>query len=210
MTELAVFGASGRTGRRVVDLALSRGFGVRALVRAAAAFEARPGVAVLRGTLEEASDVAGTLSGTVAACCVFGPRTTSATPFCARGTAQVVSAMKAAGVRRLVCSTGAMVGELLPNVSRPMQFMARLYRRQVPHLAVDAAEQERMVMESGLDWVLVKPPRLTEGPATGRVIAGPALRVGLRSHISRADLAAFLLDEMTLAHHSQQRVYVSG
>ena len=210
MTQLAVFGASGRTGRLVVDLALSRGFGVRALVRTAARLEAGTGASVLRGSLEEPGAVAETLSGTEAVCCVFGPRNPSAAPFCAAATAQVISAMKAAGIGRLVCLTGAMVGTLPHNVSVPMRMMAGLYRRQVPTLAADAAQQERVVMESGLDWTVVKPPRLTDGPAAARVRSGVALRVGLLSRISRRDLAGFLLDEIVFARHLRQRVYVRG
>ena len=118
--------------------------------------------------------------------------------------------MKSAGIRRLVCLTGAMVGDLPRNVSIPMRLLATLYRNQVPRLAADAAEQERLVMESGMDWTLAKPPRLTDGPATGRVRAGTTLRVGLLSRISRRDLASFLLGEIADPHHVRQRVYVRG
>ena len=57
MTEIAVFGASGRTGRCVVEVGLSRGLRVRAFVRASTPFEAPSGVTVLRGSLEDPSDV---------------------------------------------------------------------------------------------------------------------------------------------------------
>lgn len=210
MNQLAVFGASGQTGGLIVELALARGQAARVLVRPSAAFDARPGVTVLRGSVEEAKDVLETLSGTDAVCCVFGPRATTAAPFCARATAQVISGMKSAGIRRLVCLTGAMVGDLPRNVSIPMRLLATLYRNQVPRLAADAAEQERLVMESGMDWTLAKPPRLTDGPATGRVRSGPALRVGLLSRISRRDLASFLVGEIADPHHVRERVYVSG
>jgi len=65
-------------------------------------------------------------------------------------------------------------------------------------------------MGSGLNWTLAKPPRLMDAPPTGRVRAGPTLRVGLLSRISRSDLAGFLVDEMTHPWHLQQRVYVSS
>lgn len=210
VTQLAIFGASGRTGGKLVDLARTSGIGVRVLVRPAAVFEARQGVLVLRGSLEDAGDLARTVSGATAVGCAFGPRKTSEPAFCARVTAHLIASMKAAGVPRLVCLTGAMVGELPPNVSRPMRWMAGLYRDRVPHLAADASEQERLVMQSGLDWTLAKPPRLTDGPATGRYRADPGLRVGLRSRISRSDLAAFLLDELRFSRHNRQRVYVSS
>lgn len=208
--KLALFGASGRVGQALAGVALARGWGLRALVRTASPYAAPPGVEVIRGSLDSMADVAATLVGTAAACCVFGPRPPYAEAFCARGTAQVVAAMKAAGVRRLVCLTGAMVGELPPNVSLPMRVLAGLFRRRRPHIAADGAEQERVVMTSGLGWTIVKPPRLTDGAGTGRVRAEPALRVGLMSRISRSDLAAFLLDELVSSHHLGQRVYVSA
>lgn len=52
--QLAVFGASGRTGQALIDLALSRGWGLRALVRPASRFQARSGVEIVRGTLDSA------------------------------------------------------------------------------------------------------------------------------------------------------------
>lgn len=205
---LALFGASGRTGGAVTRLALARGWTVRAQVRSASPFEALAGVEVVRGSLDSPAGVAATLSGTTGVCCVFGPRSTSSAPFCANATELIVQGMKTSGVRRLVCLTGAMVGDLPSSVSIPMRILAGIFRRRVPQLAVDSAAQERVVMRSGLDWTIVKPPRLTDGPATGRVRAEPSLPVGLFSRISRHDLAAFLVDELGSASHLRERVYV--
>jgi putative NADH-flavin reductase len=63
-------------------------------------------------------------------------------------------------------------------------------------------------MASGLAWTIVKPPRLTSGRLSGRIVAGPDLPVGLRSYVSRADLATFILDEITRARFIRQRVVV--
>jgi putative NADH-flavin reductase len=101
-----------------------------------------------------------------------------------------------------------MIGELSPNVSVAMRAMAAVYRRQFPDLAADASAQERAVIDSGLDWTVVKPPRLTSGGATHRVRADRAQRVGLLSRVSRADLAAFMLDEASAGRHIRERVYV--
>ncbi len=56
----------------------------------------------------------------------------------------------------------------------------------------------------------MKPPRLTDGPAAGRVRAPAGVRVGLLSRISRADLAAFMLDEIERGTFVRQRVFVRG
>jgi len=70
--------------------------------------------------------------------------------------------------------------------------------------------QEQLVRESGLEWTLVKPPRLTDGRARGRVVAGIDLQIGLSSSIRRADLAAFLVGECLEPRFAKQAVYVIG
>ena len=205
---IAVFGASGRTGAEILRLANLRGWEVRALVRPSSHCDPFPGLEVIHGALSSPYDVQETVRGTDAVLSVFGPLSTKSHPFCADATRHIIDAMRAGGPRRLLCQTGAMVGDLPPNVSLAMAAVAKLYRRQCPDLAEDSAGQERSVIESDLDWTLVKPPRLTSGPAGHRVRAGPALRVGLLSYISRTDLAAFLLEEVVAGRHVRERVYV--
>jgi putative NADH-flavin reductase len=86
--------------------------------------------------------------------------------------------------------------------------MASAYRNWCPALAADAAEQERLVIDSQLDWTLVKPPRLTKSPPTQLIRSGPTLHVGLLSRISRGDLATFMLNEARDSRYLQKRVYV--
>jgi putative NADH-flavin reductase len=88
--------------------------------------------------------------------------------------------------------------------------VARSFARRAPELARDRDEQDRIVRASGLDWTIVKPPRLTDGPATGGVRAGVDVRVGLLSRTSRADLAAFMLDEIERRAFVRQPVFVRG
>jgi uncharacterized protein YbjT (DUF2867 family) len=103
-----------------------------------------------------------------------------------------------------------MIGDAPGNRSRPIEWMQAMYARQRPAIVADRAAQERVVLESGLDWTIVKPPRLADGPATGPVRADAALRVGLMSRIRRADLAEFLLDEVDRPRFVRARVFVAG
>jgi putative NADH-flavin reductase len=150
------------------------------------------------------------MEGAEAVLCVFGPRSTRAVPFCAKTMACIVAAMRSGGNKRLLCLTGAMVGDLPANVSFSMRTMAALYRRQFPALAEDASAQERVVLASDLDWTLVKPPKLTNGGVPHRIRADRALRIGLLSQVSRRGLATFMLDETSAGRHIRERVYVSG
>jgi putative NADH-flavin reductase len=208
--QLTVFGATGRTGRRIVELALERGHRVIALCREARALgiEHRQ-LETREGQLNDAEAVEQALKGSDAAVIAFGPRPPEYEIFCAAATAAILEAMRRQGVRRIICLTGAMIGE---GVRRSWVFeqLTRFYRRRMPARAEDRAEQERLVKTSGLDWTLVKPPRLTEGPATGRYTWGPEAHVGLLSRLSRQDLARFILDEIESARDVDQAVVIRG
>jgi putative NADH-flavin reductase len=138
---------------------------------------------------------------------VFGPRPPFTDVFCAAATRAVIEAMHDLGCARLLCLTGAMVGSV-PSRSRPMEWAAALFRKRYPAIARDREEQEAVAMQSGLSWTVIKPPRLTTDAATGRIAAAPDLRVGLLSHLSRADLAELMLEEIERPRFTGQRILV--
>ena len=210
LTKVALFGASGRTGQAFVRTGSAQGLLVRASFRGSAKADPPSGIEILRGDLQDADHVRATIAGTTAVCCVFGPRPPHTDVFCARATELIVDSMQRAGVRRLVCQTGAMIGEDAANWTPPVRAMVRMFRWQRPAVAADRMMQEQLVRESGLEWTLVKPPRLTDGRARGRVVAGIDLQIGLSSSIRRADLAAFLVGECLEPRFAKQAVYVIG
>lgn len=204
---IAIFGGSGATGKALIGHALEKGLSVRALARDARSIGAVPGrIEVLEGSLSSAGDVLSTLDGCGAAICVFGPRAPYVDVFCEAATANIVTAMRKLGIRRLVCQTGAMIGAYPANRTLPFQLMADLFKRRSPQVASDREGQEDVVMRSGLAWTIVKPPRLSNGPASGKWFAGPDIRVGLFSSIARADLAQFLVAEALSAQHPGQTI----
>jgi len=206
---LAIFGGSGATGEALISHALGKGHPVRALARREGSIASGSDrVWVVEGSLANPDDVMATLQGCSAVICVFGPRPPYTDIFCEQATATIVSAMQQLGVRRLVCQTGGMVGDYRANRSLPFQWMADAFRRHSPLIAADRIGQERVVRESGLDWTIVKPPRLTDGAAQGRWRAGCDIRLGMLSSIARADLADFLVTETLAAQHVGQAVFV--
>jgi putative NADH-flavin reductase len=208
--QLAVFGATGETGRALVAAALERDWTVRAFVRtqAGGSLPLPRGLHVVRGNPGRAEDIIDTLRGSVAVCCVFGPRPGDRRAFCAALSERIVDAMREIGVSRLVCVTGAFVGDLMPNLSPALRALAILERRRHRALMADRAAQERVVARSELAWTLVKPVRLTRAQRTGIVHADAALPVGVRSRISRQDLAEFVFRAATQDRFVRQRVYV--
>lgn len=207
---LAIFGGSGATGQRVIEQAMTEGFRVRALVRNSQTFSPPSGaVEVLEGSLLNPVDIAHTLEGCDSVCCVFGPRPSSEDIFCALATRIIVEAMERQGSSRLICQTGAMIGDYPHNRTWPFQLMVRMFNRSNGAMAGDRAAQEKIVVESGLDWTLVKPPRLTDRPPTGGYLAGSRVKVGMLSAISRSAVAAFIVDQLTAQDHLQEAVFVS-
>jgi putative NADH-flavin reductase len=193
-THVAVLGATGSVGREVVAQALANGDAVTALVRT----QPRPGeiddrVAVVVGDVTDLTAVSRVVDGSDAVVSVLGHGNRSPDDVLARATANVIAAMRANDVDRLVVLSSPAVGDA---ADRPGLFYraARLLLRIVmPGVVRDHREQARLVEQSGLAWTLVRGPLLfTNGPRTGRYQAGP-ITPGSGARISRADLAEFIL-----------------
>jgi putative NADH-flavin reductase len=108
--------------------------------------------------------------------------------------------MHAAGVRRLLIISVAVLFE---NQGVASWILRNTLLRNV---AEDAGEMERIVTASDLDWTIVRPPRLTNGPLTGRYRIEDDCMPRGGSSVSRADVADFLLDELELGAHVRRMV----
>jgi uncharacterized protein YbjT (DUF2867 family) len=124
-----------------------------------------------------------------------------------RGTALIVSAMKAAGVRRLVVLSAYGTAE----TRRLFGFLAeKLIVSWILRLPFqDHERQEQLVRQSGLDWVIARPTRLTDGPARGRYVKTAAVE-RVPGSISRADVAAFLVEACEVATWVGKAVQLGG
>ena len=190
---IAVFGATGRTGRHLVEGALKDGHEVVALARDPSKLEvSHEGLRVVEGNVLIPSTVEATVALSDAVLSALGHTKTSPKDVQARGTENIVAAMRTHGVRKVVSLTGAGVKdpEDRPKVvDRVFSGLLKVLQRDV----LEDAERHAAVLKgSGLDWVIVRAPRLTDGPATGRYRVG---YVGGESgiKISRADVARCML-----------------
>ena len=213
MRKILVIGASRGIGLETVKCALERGHTVRAMARGAdrigiehPALEKRPGDAT------DSADVAAALEGVEAVVQALGvphgPRLVlGPIDLFSRSTGVLIPEMQRAGVRRLVSVTGFGSGESRARLSLPERIPQWLVLGRV---YADKDLQERLIRESGLDWVIARPTVLTNGSRTGRyrVLVEPgAWRSGL---ISRADVADFLVrqaEEPTCLHRCPVLAY---
>jgi putative NADH-flavin reductase len=205
--KLTIFAATGGIGRLLLAQAVAAGNQVTAVVRnpekLSGATPANVVVADLatpdRTVLEAA------VSGADAVLSGLGPRSLADAGVATQGTRAIVRAMQTTGVRRLVVVSAAPVGTVAsPGRPTPPRhdpgdgFVMRHLLTPVTkailrrHYA-DLATMEDAVRDSGLDWTIVRPPRLTDKPLTGRyrTAYGENLRRGLT--VSRADVAQLML-----------------
>jgi putative NADH-flavin reductase len=197
--QIALFGATGGTGRQVLDQALASGHTVTALVRDPARIEARSGLSVLCGDVLDQEATSRCVQGSAAVICVLGSGVGTA-PVEAQGTQRILDAMKSNGVRRLVAVTSLGVGDSREQVSA--EFQQAMDTLLQPIIAAKT-EQERLIQASGLDWTIVRPGGLSDGPRTGDYHSGtdPTLMAGL---VSRADVAEFVLRQLSDASYLRQ------
>lgn len=195
--KLAIFGASGRTGRPLVEQALAAGHEVTALVRTPASFPIKhERLHVIQGSVEDAAKVDETVTGANAVLSVLGHTKTSNKDILTVGTRNIVQAMQQHGVRRLINLTGAGVRDPQDQPKFVDNVFGFLLKRLQPDLLRDSHNQTKLIQNSDLDWTVVRGPRLTEGPRTGKYRVG---YVGKNSgtQASRADIAEFMLKQVT-------------
>jgi len=205
---LFVVGATGGTGRELVRQALERNHRVTAFVRSPQKLgPPRDGLRVIEGDVLDADAVAAALAGHDAVLSAMGPPGPGRTTITSESARTTVTAMRASGVRRLLLVGVAVLFE-------DGGMMADLLRKTLlRNVADDSAAMERIVKGSELDWTIVRPPRLTNGPRTGRygVLDDhlPGGAGGGAAKISRADVADFLLTEVEQPAHLRRVVGVA-
>ncbi|MDO9589534.1 MAG: NAD(P)H-binding protein [Microcella sp.] len=191
--KIAVFGGSGLSGGAFIELALERGHQVRALVRESSA--APTGLAdgdIVRGDALDAEAVSETVEGTEVVVSTLGgfrgPESLDA------GTANIITAMRAKGLRRLVALQGFhMSFDGDPENFAKKFVTAYLAVRCRPILPHSAALGRLLHETDDIDWTLVRVPPIVEKPFTGRASLG-RFALGPMSKVAVGDVAATLLD----------------
>jgi putative NADH-flavin reductase len=206
---VTIFGATGSSGRRVVDAALAAGHQVAVLVRDPSRLEEPERLRVVVGEITDAHAVEQAIAGSDGVIWAVGP--TSNTPdqpalFESAATV-LVEAMRRAGARRLVALSGAGVtiaDERKPLVHRLISGFVGLAVRHV----VDAKRREYEVFAaSGLEVVLVRPPRVVDGPATGKRAVGEQ---PTGASVTSGDLAEFMIDQLSDDTYVGRAPYISS
>ena len=148
---------------------------------------------VIQGDVLEPATIAQPITGQEVVVSAFGAAARAPTTLYSEGAANIIRAMQTANVRRLI---GLSANGLEPGPILQRWFAKPLLWRAFRHTYTDLVRMEAVIKASGLDWTILRPPRLTNGPRTGRydVAVNKPLTYGWS--ISRADLADYIVTHL--------------
>ncbi|WP_327000830.1 NAD(P)H-binding protein [Dactylosporangium sp. NBC_01737] len=203
---LVIFAATGGIGRHLVEQALAAGHDVTAVARNPRNLPAGARVVTADLAHPDPAALAAAVTGADAVLSGLGPRNPrSDAGITSRGTRAIVAAMQAGHVRRVVVVSAAPVGTV-PSPGRPnppkhdpgdgffMRHLGARFAHAMFHAHyADLALMEDILGDSGLDWTVSRPPKLTDKPMTGvyRTAYGQNIRGGFS--VPRADVAHHML-----------------
>lgn len=215
---LAIFGANGRTGSLLTERALAAGHTVSALVRSPEKFPYSARVRVIKGSVFDSSAIAETIQGADAVFSALGAHS----PFkkedvLERAMPVIVAAMQTrvaenGGPRRLIAlgSAGALPTSLDKQPAYRRWIVQTIVYNVFLKFPVESQiDQYRVLSASSLDWTMVMPPMLTDGPARGHYRIDPDALPPNGARISRADVAGFMMQQLTTTDYLARGVYIT-
>jgi putative NADH-flavin reductase len=210
--KIAIFGASGQTGRLLTGHCLAAGHSVTALVRSPARYSDRDKVNVVEGDAFDEAAIARTVAGADAVFSALGAKS----PFdddvtLERCVPLIVRAMSAAGVKRMIAlgSAGALDSALDRQPAWQRWLVKNSVYRALRYPVRAQKAQYAALQASDLDWTMVMPPMLTNAAPRGRYrVDGEALPAyGMR--IARADVAEFMFLQLSAREWVRKAVYLT-
>jgi putative NADH-flavin reductase len=194
--KLIIFGATGNTGRQIVKQALNEGHTVTAFARNPTKLIIKhSNLEIVKGDIMDVHAVEMAVRGHDAVLSAIGDGEKRST-LRKDGTRNIMRAMSKTGVRRLISIS--TIGVRDTKTMLPALYKYLLVPFVLKHAFADHAKQEEYIEQSELDWIIVRPAALTNGPYTGIYQHGFSTNQrGLKLKISRADVAAFMLKQIS-------------
>ena len=205
--KLAILGATGATGKLLVDQALAAGHTVTAVARNPADLTTKhAALMVVKAEATQQADMERVLAGHDAVLSALGSRTLKKNTVRSDAARAVVGAMQKLGLKRLVWLSAAGVGDSADQARRSNFVFGRIIMPLVlSKVYADAAIADRHVIDSGLDAVVVRPVGLNDKGHAPRIDVVPLAEKIPRSYISRADVAKFMLEQASSDAYLRQQ-----
>jgi putative NADH-flavin reductase len=204
--KVLVLGANGRTGSLVVNYAVEMGHELSVLVRHESVFS-RPGVRVIEGDALKADEVLrATHLQDVVVQCIGGSAPWKNQTLERNAMRNIVAAIENSGTRRLLVVSAMGVDE--SKKQSPWWYRYLLIPTFLRGSTADKTAMEAIVRDSELNWIIARPPVLTDGSGTGKVHVLGKNETG--HTITRADLAVWLVEQLESAAYLRQAVVVAN
>ena len=216
MKRIALLGATGKSGRPFLKLALEKGYEVHALVRNPKKLPLEAGrLKVFQGDILNEADVRKTIEGADAVINLTGHVKGSPPDLQTQCIRHVISAMKSHKIKRIITLTGSGVPDRdhdgFSLIDRVVSFgMQNLAGRAIRQRFSDGMNYARLLREEkDLDWTIVRAPVLNQLPARGRYKVAYVGKVG-GYFLSREDLANFILKEMETGQYIRKMPFITN
>jgi putative NADH-flavin reductase len=196
-----IAGANGGIGRRAVEQALQAGHRVTALVRDPAKLPlVHPNLTIVKGDIMQPETFAHQMEGQQVVLSALGVSggllSDKPTTLYSQGNANLLKAMEQYSVKRFVCISASAL-DISPVIPWYFRLAAKyIVQKLLKHMYADLRQMESIVKASKVDWTIIRPPQLTDGPLTGnyRMAVNQFLKNCLK--ISRADVAHWMLNNL--------------
>jgi len=209
--KIVIFGATGGTGKQLVEKALAAGHHVVAYARNPSKLNINhEQLKVIQGELADETLIESAVTGADAVISVLGPRGGSKNRPITQGIQNIITAMKKQNVRRLVITStlSAKDPNDLPDFkTKTLVNLVKLTMHDAYKDIVSAAETVR---NSELDWTIVRLTMLNNNPKSGKVKAGYVGKGEVGTWISRADVADFMLKQVEDTEYLRQAPAISN
>lgn len=211
MARITVFGATGGTGKQLVEQALAAGYEVVAYARDPSKLDiSHEHLTVVQGELSDQASIENAIRGADAVLSTLGPHGRSRDKPITQGIQNIIATMKKRGVRRLIIISTLSAKDPSDKPDLRTKAMVSLVRITMRGAYEDIVSVAEIVRASGLDWTIVRLALLNNRPKTGRVKVGYVGRREAGTKVSRADVADFMLKQIDDRRYLRQAPAISN
>lgn len=200
--KLIVFGAHGRVGHLIVREAVHRGYEVTAVIYTSDTYNFGDGVRTLRADVHNAEEVAHVLYGQEVVVSALGSWGTPTQDILSSGMEHIIPVMQQHHIKRIISLTGADARTRGDHPSLSAHFMRSLLVLLRPKILKDGEKHIRLLQDSGLDWTVIRSPRMIDGDSQDYVLSRNSAEAW--DTVTRSTVATAMLDQVEVVEAIQR------
>lgn len=209
--KVVIFGASGGVGFNAVKQGLERGYFVTAAVRIPENFNLKhPNLIVKKCDVYNLESVTEAIKGNDVVFSALGSKTPKKfDPVTSKGITNIIIAMKKSNLKHIIAISGIGMGDPKEYSWFVRNIVVELiYKKTARFQYEDMIKMEKILEESNLDWVILRPTAYTNGKRRGKYHLSTDSKYGTRWYISRADVADCILNLAEGKNYIRQHLQV--